>query len=506
MTATNFNLSPDAVFRAFSTTGQPLAGGLLYTYAAGTLTPQATYTDSTGATPNTNPVVLDSTGSASVWLNRAAYKFVLKDANNVTQWTTDQINAQPVKIIDVADYGAVGDGATNDSPAFIAAAAAAGAWGTVLIKRPSVSYLLNSNITGPCFWTLMGGAATSGSGTLGGLTIQQVSGGALNVGNLYITSSGAVGIGTNAPIAQLDVAGSINIPYVGGNPIGKLEWNGGVDGSVDAGVTNANAVTVIDASAAQYTFNSGVFKAPSATVNSANPNFIVGNYAGYFQNSGSLLYGLGTAMVQGTIGLNNGTNGWVFGCNAFSGVSGRLELIRQSAVTFGSYIVELTVDAAHNWIWNSASPTGTYTFNGTGNTGVTMTLVDTAAAGLNANVYHILDFKRAGAVVGSITTTSAVTAYNTTSDYRLKENLASITGAVGVVEAVPMYQGNYKSVPDTLMNFALAHEVQEYLPYAVTGVKDGEEMQQVDYSKLVPVLWAAVQELAAKVRRLENGK
>ncbi len=57
--------------------GVPLAGGFVYSYAAGTTTPLATYQDALGAAANTNPVVLDAAGSASIWLSAAAYKIVL---------------------------------------------------------------------------------------------------------------------------------------------------------------------------------------------------------------------------------------------------------------------------------------------------------------------------------------------------------------------------------------------------------------------------------------------
>lgn len=68
-------------FREFDANGAPLAGGKLYTYAAGTTTPQATYTDASGGTPNANPVVLDSTGRADVWMTPGLlYKFVLDDS------------------------------------------------------------------------------------------------------------------------------------------------------------------------------------------------------------------------------------------------------------------------------------------------------------------------------------------------------------------------------------------------------------------------------------------
>ena len=83
------------VFRAFDANGVPLAGGKLFTYAAGTSTPLATYADAAGAAPNANPVVLDSTGTAKIFLGPAAYKFMLQNANGVQQWTVDNINGAP---------------------------------------------------------------------------------------------------------------------------------------------------------------------------------------------------------------------------------------------------------------------------------------------------------------------------------------------------------------------------------------------------------------------------
>ncbi len=70
------------LFKAFDNNGMPLAGGLLYSYAAGTTTPQATYPASNETTPNPNPIVLNSRGEALVWLDpTSSYKFNLTDAN-----------------------------------------------------------------------------------------------------------------------------------------------------------------------------------------------------------------------------------------------------------------------------------------------------------------------------------------------------------------------------------------------------------------------------------------
>lgn len=71
--------------------GNPCATCTLSTFTAGTTTPMATYTDATGAVQNTNPIVLDASGGASIWLSNGAYKLVLKNTLGTTIWTVDQV-------------------------------------------------------------------------------------------------------------------------------------------------------------------------------------------------------------------------------------------------------------------------------------------------------------------------------------------------------------------------------------------------------------------------------
>lgn len=91
------NLSPVGGVAAqfFNNDGVPLAGGLIYTYLAGTSTPAATYTTGTGNIEHTNPIVLDSAGrvpTGEIWLTDSiAYKFVIKDANLTLIGTYDNI-------------------------------------------------------------------------------------------------------------------------------------------------------------------------------------------------------------------------------------------------------------------------------------------------------------------------------------------------------------------------------------------------------------------------------
>lgn len=86
-------LSPSPKQQFFNASGQPLVGGKVYTYAAGTSTPLATYQDSSGTVSNTNPIILDSRGECNLWLlPTTAYKFVLKDSADVLIWTVDNID------------------------------------------------------------------------------------------------------------------------------------------------------------------------------------------------------------------------------------------------------------------------------------------------------------------------------------------------------------------------------------------------------------------------------
>jgi hypothetical protein len=88
-------LAPLPIFKAFDNSGAPLAFGYLYTYEAGTTTPQATYTDSTGSAPNQNPIQLNARGETPLWLNpELNYKFLLTDSlgNTIPGWPVDNIS------------------------------------------------------------------------------------------------------------------------------------------------------------------------------------------------------------------------------------------------------------------------------------------------------------------------------------------------------------------------------------------------------------------------------
>jgi hypothetical protein len=118
-------------------------------------------------------------------------------------------------------------------------------------------------------------------------------------------------------------------------------------------------------------------------------------------------------------------------------------------------------------------------------------------------------FGRNATDVGSISVTTTATAYNTTSDYRLKENFQPISNAIARLNALPVYRFNFKSEPGRVVDGFKAHEAAAVVPEAVTGAKDAVDAdgnpiyQGIDQAKLLPLAWAALQEAVAKIATLE---
>ena len=136
--------------------------------------------------------------------------------------------------------------------------------------------------------------------------------------------------------------------------------------------------------------------------------------------------------------------------------------------------------------------------------------------------------------VGDIRTNASSTAYITSSDYRLKENVVAMTGATERLKQLKPSRFNFIADPDTTVDGFLAHEVQEIVPEAIAGEKDAmideeyevtpavldddgnvvtaaimgtrsvPDYQGIDQSKLVPLLVATIQELEARIAQLEG--
>ena len=122
----------------------------------------------------------------------------------------------------------------------------------------------------------------------------------------------------------------------------------------------------------------------------------------------------------------------------------------------------------------------------------------------------LVGFARSGTGVGSIAVTTSATNYNTSSDYRLKENVVDLSGAITRVKQLTPRRFNFIAEPDSTVDGFVAHEAQTVVPEAVTGTHNEVDddnnpvYQGIDQSKLVPLLTAALQEAIDKIETLET--
>jgi hypothetical protein len=138
------------------------------------------------------------------------------------------------------------------------------------------------------------------------------------------------------------------------------------------------------------------------------------------------------------------------------------------------------------------------------------TIINQSSADYNAYFAKISGYSNSGFLAfyvtgnlrGNITTDGSSVYYNNLSDYRLKQDLKEFNG-LNLISKIPVYDFQWKENNKRSYG-VMAHELQSVIPYVVTGEKDGKEMQVVDYSKLVPVLIKAIQELKAEIETIKN--
>jgi len=134
--------------------------------------------------------------------------------------------------------------------------------------------------------------------------------------------------------------------------------------------------------------------------------------------------------------------------------------------------------------------------------------ISTSRAATNSQAHHA--FLNPNGTVGSITTNASATAYNTSSDYRLKENVVTDWDGTTLLKQLKPSKFNFKADASTTVHGFLAHEVSSIVPEAITGEKDAVDSdgnavyQQIDQAKLVPLLVKTIQELEARITTLEG--
>ncbi len=128
-------------------------------------------------------------------------------------------------------------------------------------------------------------------------------------------------------------------------------------------------------------------------------------------------------------------------------------------------------------------------------------------AQVHSNGNSVINFNNAsGTECGFITVqaSGSAVAYNTSSDYRLKENVEYSFDAIERLKQLKPARFNFIADADKTVDGFIAHEVQDVVPEAISGEKDGEEMQGIDQAKLVPLITKALQEAITKIESLES--
>jgi hypothetical protein len=322
---------------------------------------------------------------------------------------------------------------------------------------------------------------------------------------MAIDASGNVGIGTAVPDSTLHVNGSGNISSRRSNP-----GSGGVGSSTK--IQAANVTT----SVGQFNLTAGDLELAAGAVRAESINFSGGTWS-----AGSVSILAGTTSLSGSFPSATRNEGVIkFGTRAIDASNNATDTELMRVESTGRLIVGGTTSGAR----------GALTIDPNASLGACRVYWNRDT---NASASQVMLFQNAGANVGTVTITNTATAYNTTSDPRLKENITPIQGASDIVMALNPVTYTFKADGSWMDGF-LTTEVQTLLPSAVTGepdammdeeyevtpaVLDAEgtvvteavtgtrsvpDYQGMDYSRLTPILTAALQEALKKIDALTD--
>jgi hypothetical protein len=357
-----------------------------------------------------------------------------------------------------------------------------------------------------------------------------------SVERMRIDSSGNVGIGTTSPSGKLDVRGDV---YLGSNSAGNAtyvrttaNWNYSgllaVRNSSNASTTkgieflydgDATGNTTIGGTNAIWSF-ANASPTTGSTTSGLQSGLTYGAYYGHRWNvngtesmridsSGNV--GIGTTSPDSLLHLQSASNFYIHllktGSNdgyvrnigtmdiaAASGGGGGQCITFSTGANYAGLTERARIDGSGNVLIGPTSSGGIgYSF--TGSTGAPNFVINKNYNGGS----DAITFRYNGTNIGTISSTTTNTAYNTSSDYRLKENIAPMTGALAKVAALKPVTYKWKSDGSDGEGF-VAHELAEICPHAVTGEKDAVDeegnpkYQGIDVSFLVATLTAAIQE------------
>jgi len=208
--------------------------------------------------------------------------------------------------------------------------------------------------------------------------------------------------------------------------------------------------------------------------------------SGLYWSGGSTIKYAVSSVPVGFYNITNGVHIW---SNAPSGTAGNDATITAAMVldASGNLLVSCTAEASASVVGLSVNNQG-YINSSRGTT---------TTAG-----HH--QFFNPNGLCGVITTTGTTTAYNTSSDQRLKENIADADDAGSKIDAIQVRKFDWKADGAHQDYGMVAQELQVVAPEAVSGDPESDEMMGVDYSKLVPMMLKEIQSLRARVAQLES--
>jgi hypothetical protein len=314
-----------------------------------------------------------------------------------------------------------------------------------------------------------------------------------------IDTSGNVGIGTSSPARKIQTEGS-----------GVLFANSGGTHEVLFGDNNYRYFSLFTPSSPDYmsirtgTTDLLTVKADGNVGIGTNspssypiaPNLVVdaGTSGGITVKSGANNYG-GVFFADGTTGSEQ-YRGFIQYNHNHAGSTDEL--------LFGTSGAErMRIDSSGSVLVGTTSSVGSFgaNFEILGETGGGRCINTKVTVDTSAN--HI-SFHNGNGQIGSISTNGSATAYNTSSDQRLKENIADADDAGSKIDAIQVRQYDWKADGSHQDYGMIAQELQTVAPEAVSGDADSEEMMGVDYSKLVPMLIKEIQSLRNRVAQLEE--
>jgi hypothetical protein len=517
-------LSPVLNEQQFDANGDPLAGGFIYTYLAGTTTQVTTYKTSAG-TAHSNPIVLDSSGyfptGTQLWLDSGrSYKFVVQNSAGVTIRTIDnitpindtidtvsewvQFTASTPTYVNATRFSVVGDytstfqvgrriQSTNTGGTIYSTISASSYSapdtsvtlvndsGTLDSGLSAVSYGIISPLNGSL-------STLSGSGANATLTLKSSSTGkALVIDN---TGTGdSLVVDTNAFV--VDTNGKVVVNHsVPISALSQMEIN--AQGSTSA------ALRLHRWASSGTSTRVGIYRSMSNTIGtqSAVSN---GNFLGSFESGGSD----GTQFSESTSIVS------VVDGSVSSGiVPGRL--LFNTVNASGIMTTGFSIDASQNKFFGSSSTTTDYTgglVDAKYISGSTGSLVSSRS--VTSSVAHA-QFHNPNGQVGAISTSASATTYATSSDYRLKEFVVSLSDSGEFIDALRPRRWKWKVDGTDGVGF-IAHELQAVSPSSVVGQKDevdedGKPLYQaVEYgsAEVIAHLVAEVKSLRQRVAALE---